>query len=124
MLATFVMKKQPISLRDRFYERLEPMLLQDPKNEFTHLFPAFFDNNNNRDSWDPSQFTDPVTLRAFLNPEDWTVRPPPAYKLMIHTVRKGTSVLQVRIPELLLRGFAHFNQKTIRKDNKNGTRPM
>jgi hypothetical protein len=93
MLATFVMKKQPISLRDRFCARFEPMLLQDLKNEFTHLFPAFFDNDN-RDSWDPSQFTSPVTLRAFLNPEDWTVRPPPAYKLMIHSVRKGAAVLQ------------------------------
>lgn len=93
LLAQFVMRKQPLALADGFRSRYITMDIDQLKREFTHAFPAIFDDNK-RASWNPANFTDPSSLREFLNPEDWTNRPIPHYKFVVHSVRKGSSLME------------------------------
>jgi len=99
LLANFLMKNQPVSLRDRFHAQYKSASVDQLKQAFTHLFPAFIDNDN-RAAWAPVYFTRPAALRDLQRPADWTRRSPPPYKLFIHTLKHPSATLNAPIQTL------------------------
>jgi hypothetical protein len=98
LLASFVVKRQPLSLRDtllaKYNDRDLPFLIR----EFRFLFPAIADDN--RHTWEPSNFTDPATLNAYTRRRAWTSGGAPRYRFIVHGVRYQSEVLDDPIAKL------------------------
>jgi hypothetical protein len=92
LLAQFVMREQPLSIKDQLVARYKGLSTDDLKAEFRHTFPPFLDEGN-RASWAPANFTRPFTLGRLLNPEDWRTTAVPPYRFITHALRAGSRLL-------------------------------
>ena len=92
LLAEFLMKNQPVQLKDQLRDQLKSLPAAQLKQKFTHLFPAFLDGGK-RQSWAPANFTAVATLAALNKPKNWNGQAIPAYKLFVHTLKHPSDVL-------------------------------
>jgi hypothetical protein len=92
LLAEFLMRNQPLTIRDQLVSQIEVLSAEQLKAKFKNLFPAFNDNGK-RVLWAPANFTAMNTLNALNAAADWRVNAIPAYKLFVHTIRHGAAVL-------------------------------
>lgn len=92
LLAQFVLKGQPLAIKEQLRAQYKNHSVDQLKQAFKNLVPAFNDGDK-RAEWNPDRFTNAAMLRGLLNPSDWSARPVPPYKLMIHSVRHGSNLL-------------------------------
>ena len=85
LLANFLMKNYLVAEHDRLRRHYESLSFDELKREFVFLFPALTDNNN-RATWHPAYFTDPVNLSDLKTQNDWRVRIPPRYTFFVHAL--------------------------------------
>ena len=102
LLATFLMKGQPTSLAQSFKRHYMTMPIERLKQEFVHLFPAFFEDGK-RSSWAPHNFTDPRMLKDLMTYHDWRKGGVPNYKFLVHNVTHPSKALPN--PEKVLSGW-------------------
>jgi hypothetical protein len=99
LLANFLMKEQPLTLKDQLLTQCRALPTMQLKKRFTHLFPAFLDNNV-RPAWNPVRFTNPMRLVALHRPTDWSRRAVPPYMLFVHTLKHPSAVLDAPVATL------------------------
>jgi hypothetical protein len=88
LLANFLMNSHPVGLRDQLKSRFEKLDLPALKRAFANAFPSLQDNGN-RLSWRPANFTDPATLNVLKKPRTGTHGPHlplPVFRFIIHGV--------------------------------------
>lgn len=103
LLATFLMKGQPTELSESFRKQFMGLPVERLTQEFTHQFPALFDDGN-RSKWAPHNFTDPRMLKELSDIREFTNKKPmvPNYKFIVHNLKRGASALTN--PESVLSG--------------------
>lgn len=99
LLANLLITNQPVAVIPRIREQYNSSSLEDLKQQFAHLFPAFFDDNN-RATWNPLNFTNPNLLSALQRPTNWTNKAVPLYKFFVHTLKHPSAVLDTPISML------------------------
>jgi len=87
MLANFLMRSHPVTLRDQLKRRYENLDIAALKRAFANSFPALQDNGN-RPAWNPGNFTDPNTLNSFKKARSGNGPHPavPQFRFIIHAV--------------------------------------
>jgi hypothetical protein len=88
MLANFLMFSHPVELRNRLKKKYERSDVSTLKRVFINAFPALQDNGN-RPSWDPANFTDPNTLNGLKTKRSGSHGPHlplPVFRFIIHGV--------------------------------------
>ncbi|MGQ5525500.1 hypothetical protein ACUHMQ_19880 [Chitinimonas sp. PSY-7] len=99
LLANFLIKNQPVAIASQLREQYKSLPLDSLKQRFINLFPAFLDNGN-RNAWGPHNFTNIAMLNEFRQPTDWRARAIPPYKLMVHTLKHPSTVLNAPVSTL------------------------
>jgi hypothetical protein len=99
LLADFLMKEQPLALKDSLLANYRGLPTEQLKQQFTHRFPAFL-GDDVRPSWHPARFTNPAAVRDLYRPQDWTRRQVPPYKFFVHTLKHPSAVLDAPIATL------------------------
>ena len=85
LLANFLMKNYPVAEHAGLRRHYDSLSLDELKKEFVFLFPALTDNDN-RATWHPAYFTDPVNLSDLKTQNDWRARVTPRYTFFVHTL--------------------------------------
>jgi hypothetical protein len=93
LLAEFVMREQPLDIKDKLVGRYKDLSTDQLKQQFCHTFPPFLDDGN-RAAWAPNNFTQPSTLVPLYNPADWTNKAVPPYRFITHSIRANSALLK------------------------------